>query len=72
MLEIKNLLFQPLTLHLVDSTKSVHLGSRGKVTVKEKDLSQEIKRAQTRGWISVKTINEKSESTTKKKREDKS
>ena len=43
MLEIKNLLFQPLTLHLADSTKSIHLGSRDKATIKEKDLSQEIK-----------------------------
>ena len=72
MLELKNLLFQPLTLHLANSTKSIHLGSRDKVAIKEKDLSQEIKRTQAKGWISVKTTEEKSESTTKKNREDKS
>ena len=72
MLEIKNLLFQPLTLHLVDSNKSIHLSSRDKATIKEKDLSQEIKRAQVRGWVSIKTIDEKTKSTTKNKREDKS
>ena len=72
MLEIKNLLFQPLVLHLADSSKSVHLGSRGKATIKEKDLSQEIKRAQSRGWVAVKTFDEKIESPTKKKGEAKS
>jgi len=46
MLEIKNLLFQPLVLHLADSTKSIHLKSRGKTAIKDKDLSQEIKKAQ--------------------------
>ena len=54
MLEIKNLLFQPLILHLADSTKSIHLKSRGKITIKDKDLSQEIKKAQSKGWISIK------------------
>ena len=53
MLEIKNLLFQPLTLHLADSNKSIHLTSRSKTTIKEKDLSQEIKKARNRGWISI-------------------
>ncbi len=54
MLEIKNLLFQPLTLHLADSNKTIHLTSRGKTTIKEKYLSQEIKNAQSKGWISIK------------------
>ena len=53
MLEIKNLLFQPLCLHLNDSNKSIHLVSRGKVAIQEKDLSHEIKKAQTKGWISI-------------------
>jgi len=54
--EIKNLLFQPLTLHLADSNKSIHLASRGKVTLKDKELSQEIKRAQAKGWVSIKNL----------------
>ncbi len=53
MLEIKNLLFQPLSLHLKDSNKSIHLVSRGKVAIQEKDLSQEIKKAQSKGRISI-------------------
>ena len=66
MLEIKNLLFQPLVLHLADSTKSIHLKSREKVTIKDKDISQEIKKAQNKGWISIKetTVQE----STKKRR----
>lgn len=72
MLEIKNLLFQPLTLHLADSGKSIHLGSRSKATIKEKDLSQEIKKAQAKGWVSLKTIEDQKpqshEPTTTKKR----
>jgi hypothetical protein len=54
MLQMKNLLFQPLTLHLADSNKSIHLASRGTTTIKDKELSQEIKRAQAKGWISIK------------------
>ncbi len=53
MLEIKNLLFQPLCLHLKDSNKSIHLVSRGRTTIQEKDLSQEIKKARDKGWISI-------------------
>ncbi len=72
MLEIKNLLFQPLTLHLADSNKSIHLSARGKATIKDKDLSQEIRKAQAKGWVSVKTIDgqdtQKPEPTTRGKR----
>ena len=72
MLEIKNFLFQPLTLHLADSNKSIHLSARGKATIKDKDLSQEIKKAKTKGWVSVKTVDgqdaKKPKPTTKAKR----
>jgi len=64
MLEIKNLLFQPLTLHLADSTKSIHLGSRDKTTIKDKELSREIEKAQARGWISVRDAQETSSAKT--------
>jgi DNA-binding protein len=57
MLEIKNLLFQPLTLHLADSNKSIHLAARGKAVIKDKDLSREIRKAQAKGWISLKAVN---------------
>ncbi len=68
MLEIKNLLFQPLVLHLSDSTKSIHLKSRGKTSIKDKDLSQEVKKAQSKGWVSIKEIAVK-ESTKKRRAE---
>ncbi len=64
MLEIKNLLFQPLTLHLADSNKSIHLGSRDKATIKGKDLSREIEKARVRGWISVRDAQETSSAKT--------
>ena len=57
MLEIKNLLFQPLCLHLKDSNKSIHLTSRARATIQEKDLSQEIKKKKNRGWISIREHN---------------
>lgn len=59
MLLLKNLLFQPLTLHLADSTKSVHLGPRGKETIRDKDLSKEINKAHLLGIIDVKPVESK-------------
>ncbi len=56
MLEIKNLLFQPLTLHLAKSNESIHLTSRGKATIKDDAISPEIQRAQAKGWVTVKTV----------------
>ncbi len=56
MLEIRNLLFQPLTLHLAKSNESIHLTSRGKAIIKDDALSLEIQRAQAKGWVTVKTV----------------
>lgn len=57
MLEIKNLQFQPLTLHQ-NGNKSLHLGPREKAHIAEADLSAEISTAQKRGLISINPVSE--------------
>ncbi len=53
MVEIKNLKFQPLTLHLADSTRSVHLAPRGTAEIDDADISAEIRRAAERRFIAL-------------------
>jgi len=53
MVEIKNLKFQPLTLHLANSKRSVHLASRGTVEIDEGEVSEEIRRAAERGFLAL-------------------
>ncbi|HRT97756.1 MAG TPA: hypothetical protein P5532_25400 [Planctomycetota bacterium] len=53
MIEIKNLKFQPLTFHLANSKRSVHLPSRGTAEIDEGEVSQEIRRAAERGFIAL-------------------
>ncbi len=50
MTEIKNLLFQPLTFHLVGG-KGIHLGPRERREVPESDISPEIALAARRGLV---------------------
>lgn len=50
MTEIKNLLFQPLTFHLVGG-KGIHLGPRERREVAESDISPEIALAARRGLV---------------------
>ncbi len=50
MTEIKNLLFQPLTFHLVGG-KGIHLGPRERRVVSESDISPEIALAARRGLV---------------------
>jgi len=51
MVEIRNLKFQPLALHLANSKRSVHLPPRGRTEIEEKDISVEMRRAAERGFI---------------------
>ena len=53
MVEIKNLKFQPLTLHLANSKRSVHLAPRGTAEIEEGEVSQEIRRAADRGFLAL-------------------
>ena len=42
MIEIKNLLFQPLTFHLAGGGRGLHLNPRERRTLGEDDISAEI------------------------------
>jgi len=56
MVEIRNLKFQPLTLHLANSKRSVHLGPRGRTEIEDKDVSAEMRRAAERGFITLREV----------------
>lgn len=53
MIEIKNLLFQPLTFHLARSGRGLHLNPRERRTLGEDDISPEIDAAAKRGFVSL-------------------
>ena len=53
MVEIRNKRFQPLTLHLADSKRTVHLPPRGKVEVADADVSDEIRKAADKGSVAL-------------------
>ena len=53
MIEIKNLLFQPLTLYLAGDGRGLHLNPRESRTVSDDDLSPEIEAAAKRGLVSL-------------------
>ena len=53
MIEIKNLLFQPLTLRR-SGGGGLHLGPREKAKLPEADVSEEMKRAEARGLVALK------------------
>ena len=56
MVEIRNLKFQPLTLHLANSKRSVHLPPRGRAEIDEKDVSAEMRRAAERGFVALREV----------------
>jgi len=53
MIEIKNLLFQPLTFHLTGDGQGLHLNPRGRTSIGNEQLSPEIEVAAKRGLISL-------------------
>jgi len=52
-IEIKNLLFQPLTFHLSGGGRGLHLNPRERRTLEEDDISPEIDVAAKRGFVSL-------------------
>jgi hypothetical protein len=50
MIEITNTLFQPLTLQATSGT-GIHLAPRGRVTIADAEVSEEMRRAARRGFI---------------------
>ena len=53
MIEIRNLLFQPLTFHLAGGGQGLHLNPRERRTLGEDDISAEIDAAAKRGFVSL-------------------
>ncbi len=58
MIEIRNLMFQPLTLHMTGEEGGVHLGSRERKTIADAQLSDEIRSAADRGFVTVADVPE--------------
>lgn len=56
MIEIRNLLFQPLTFQLAGEEHGLHVGPRQTKTIEDDKLSQEIEAAGKRGFISIGTV----------------
>ena len=56
MIAIKNLLFQPLTFGLATQGQGLHLGPRESRLVSKKDVSEELRAAETRGLVTLREI----------------
>lgn len=52
-MKLKNLLFQPLTLHLSVDNEGLHLNSREVTEVLDHQVSDEIRLAAARGLVSI-------------------
>lgn len=52
-MKIKNLLFQPVTLHLAGDNEGLHLNAREVKEVLKHQVSREIKLAAARGLVSL-------------------
>jgi hypothetical protein len=53
MIEVKNLLFQPLTFHLRDGRESLHLGPRQRREIEDGQVSPELRQAERRGAVTL-------------------
>ncbi len=62
MIEIRNLLFQPLTFQLAGEQRGLHLGSRQRKLVDDAQVSEEIRTAAKRGFVAL-TVLEQSAAT---------
>ena len=52
MIEVRNLLFQPLTFQLADGA-SLHLGPRKRRTIASDQVSPELEQAQRRNYVDL-------------------
>jgi hypothetical protein len=63
MVEIKNLLFQPITLHYGGDGRGFHMGPREKTQIRDDQVSPEMEMAAKRGQITLTRLpGEKTES----------
>jgi hypothetical protein len=61
MIEVRNLMFQPLTLHLAGDAGGIHLGSRERAAIPDGQISDEIQAAAARGYVSLEHRSQMSE-----------
>ena len=53
MIEIRNLMFQPLTFQLAGGIESLHLGPRERQTIADEQVSEEMRRAVEGGFVTL-------------------
>ncbi|MHB9037080.1 MAG: hypothetical protein ACYC64_10450 [Armatimonadota bacterium] len=61
MIEIRNLTFQPLTFHLAGDAGGIHLNSREEKTIGDDQLSDEIRTAAERGFVSIADVSKRTQ-----------
>ncbi len=57
MIEVRNLLFQPLTFHLKGGGENLHLGPRQRRVIADDQVSPELDRARKRGLVILTELN---------------
>lgn len=64
MIEVKNLLFQPLAFHLRDGKESLHLGPRQRRLIEAEAVSPELEQAARRKFVALTEVKEQSSAET--------
>jgi len=57
-IDVKNLLFQPLTFHLVGTEENLHLAPRERRRIPKAQVSKELELAGRRGVVSLTPVEE--------------
>ncbi|MCL4500213.1 MAG: hypothetical protein M1335_08305 [Chloroflexi bacterium] len=56
MIEIRNLLFQPLTFQLAGGIESLHLGPRERESIPDEQVSEEMRLAAEGGFVTLSEV----------------
>lgn len=62
MIEIRNLMFQPLTFQLAGGIESLHLGPREREIIPDEQVSVEMRRADEGGFVTLSEVTESEDS----------
>ena len=69
MIEVKNLLFQPLTFHLRDGKESLHLGPRQRRLIESEAVSSELEQGARRKFVALTQVKEQSSAVSEERSE---
>ena len=58
MIEIRNLLFQPLTFQLAGGIESLHLAPRERESISDEQVSEEMRRAAEGGFVTLSEVSD--------------